>query len=105
MLRVTEEDEIRQLINAFFRRCGNPVLVAGQAAARSGEARLFDRAGTWMAADTLQLQRRVLLVIELTGLAAYGKENATKASEYVRSYLFPPPAAITTNCFFPFLPR
>jgi hypothetical protein len=34
-----------------------------------------------------------------------GSVKATSVSEYVVLYAFPPPAAITTNCFLVFVPR
>ena len=38
------------------------------------------------------------------GLSYWGRAKATRASEYTGPYLLPPPAAITTYCFFVFRP-
>ena len=58
-----------------------------------------------VARSACELQRRVFLVAEIgAGRTGQGNENATNESENVLLYLLPPPAAITTNCFFDFGP-
>lgn len=47
----------------------------------------------------------VCLWLKSPPAARYGNEKATSESENVWLYLLPPPAAITTNCFFDFGPK
>lgn len=70
VLPVAEKNEIRQPVDSFFRRFRSAILVAGKAAGLAGKTSLLHCSRTGVAADTFQLQRRVLLVVEITGLAA-----------------------------------
>ena len=63
-----------------------------------------------MAVHAFDLQCGVTFVAKrqrVTGpeQSGQGKEYATKESEKSLLYLLPPPAEITTNCLFDFLPR
>ncbi len=104
VLAVIEEHEVGHLIDTARRNSPlrhpdmtNLTLLQG------GEAGNIPGRRSLMTQDTLQLERCVLLMVERLSVAcseeSYGKQKATKESEYVLLYLLPPPAAITTYCF------
>ena len=102
---VAEEDEIGDLENArrrylrIARRVAHAALLHGR---KAGPLRL--ESGL-VAHSASELQRSVFLMAEIgPGRATQGNENAISESENVSLYLLPPPAAITTNCFFDFGP-
>jgi hypothetical protein len=77
---VTENDEVRQHVDRFFRGdfWGQIELgVAGLALLSCGKAGALGGFGCGVAGDALQLERRVARVAELD----YGSEKATSESE------------------------
>jgi hypothetical protein len=94
---VTENDEIGEHEDRFFGcdfRRQVEFGVAGLAFFGVRKSRSLGGFGCRVAGDALQFQGRVDRVAELD----YGSEKATSESEKLRSYLLPPPAAMTTNC-------
>lgn len=107
MRAVAEEDKIRQLMKDLeWYLPLSQIDVTTLTLRKRWKARAIGRLAFPMARRTLQLQRRMLLVIERPVLTCspqtQGKEKASKESEYLSLYLLPPPAAITTYCFFVF---
>jgi hypothetical protein len=124
--RVAEVHEIRQLVQRLFRyderirgkrrQTLDSLGVLADFTMAHHTLRGRRESGTFpgerlsMAVYALDLQPGMTLVAERQRLTRpkqrrQGNENATKESEKSLLYLLPPPAEITTNCLFDFLPR
>lgn len=64
----------------------------------------FARFSIFVTCSALQFQRGMLPVVKglIRAQQIQGKEKASKVSEYLSLYLFPPPAATTTYCLLVF---
>lgn len=108
MRAMAEKDEVRQLVDPLERNLPLPhVGVAGAALCCCGKSGAIPLLGVLVARDALQLESCVLFMIErFVGSNSckgdQGSAKATSESEYLSLYLLPPPAAITTYCFFVF---
>jgi len=106
---VAEKDVVGEAVDALrgeLRVIGEAG-VTGAAGGGLGEAGAFGFGGAGVAEGAVQLEGGMNFVAERGGGAGgpggQGSDEETKASELM-SYLLPPPAAMTTNCFFVLFP-